>query len=125
MLIGIETCASMKILKPHLSLNVKDVEASIDFYARLFGFPVKSQRPGHASFDLSAPSLFLVLDEKLRTGVNADHFGVLLASAADLDDAAAYLHQVGIASTREPTKLWLRDPDGNAWEFFVLPGKTA
>jgi catechol 2,3-dioxygenase-like lactoylglutathione lyase family enzyme len=110
----------MKILKPHVSLNVKDVEASVDFYTRMFGSQVKNQRPGHASFDLSAPGLFLVLDEKPRTGINADHFGVLLASAADLDEAAAHLHQAGIPSTRETTKVWVRDPDGNSWEFFVL-----
>jgi catechol 2,3-dioxygenase-like lactoylglutathione lyase family enzyme len=115
----------MKILKPHVSLNVKDVEASVDFYARLFGSPVANRRPGHASFDLNAPSLFLVLDEKPRTGVNADHFGVLLASVADLDEAAAHLYQAGIASNRETTKVWLRDPDDNSWEFFVLPGKAA
>jgi catechol 2,3-dioxygenase-like lactoylglutathione lyase family enzyme len=110
----------MNILKPHVSLNVLDVEASVDFYARLFGVPTRNHRPGHASFDLSAPSLFLVLDEKPRTGVNADHFGVLLASTADLDEAALRLNQAVISAAREATKLWLRDRDGNAWEFFVL-----
>jgi catechol 2,3-dioxygenase-like lactoylglutathione lyase family enzyme len=122
MSLGIRTSAPMKILKPHVSLNVKDVEASVAFYARLFGSTVKNQRPGHASFDLSAPALFLVLDEKPRTGINADHFGILLASAEDLDEAAAQLHQAAITFTRETTKLWVRDPDGNSWEFFVLPG---
>jgi catechol 2,3-dioxygenase-like lactoylglutathione lyase family enzyme len=115
----------MKILKPHVSLNVNDVQASIAFYARLFGASVRNQRPGHASFDLSAPSLFLVLDEKPRTGANADHFGVLLASAEDLDEAAAHFDRAGIPSAREATKIWVRDPDGNSWEFFVLPAKVA
>jgi catechol 2,3-dioxygenase-like lactoylglutathione lyase family enzyme len=110
----------VNILKPHVSLNVADVEASVAFYSRLFGTPVKNRRPGHASFDLAAPSLFLVLDEKPRSGVNADHFGVLLASAADLDAAALRLGEAGIPATREGSKIWLRDPDGNAWEFFVL-----
>jgi catechol 2,3-dioxygenase-like lactoylglutathione lyase family enzyme len=112
----------MNILKPHVSLNVADVEVSVAFYSRLFQVQVRSQRRGHASFDLSAPSLFLVLDEKPRTGNNADHFGVLLASEGDLDEAAARLQQAGISASREKTKIWLRDPDGNAWEFFVLPG---
>jgi catechol 2,3-dioxygenase-like lactoylglutathione lyase family enzyme len=115
----------MNVLKPHVSLNVRDVAASVDFYARLFGSPPKAQRAGHASFDLSVPSLFLVLDEKPRTGLNADHFGVLLAAAADLDEAAAQLRHAGIASMRETSKIWVRDPDGNAWEFFVLPVKAA
>ena len=28
---------SVRALKPHISLNVKNVEASVDFYKRLFG----------------------------------------------------------------------------------------
>jgi catechol 2,3-dioxygenase-like lactoylglutathione lyase family enzyme len=111
----------MNILKPHVSLNVADVEKSVAFYARLFGVGVRNRRTGHASFDLSAPSLFLVLDEKPRTGVNADHFGVLLASAEDLDEAAGHLERLGVSHSREGSKVWLRDPDGNAWEFFTLP----
>jgi catechol 2,3-dioxygenase-like lactoylglutathione lyase family enzyme len=115
----------MTVLKPHVSLNVADVEASVAFYARLFSAEVRARRPGHASFDLGTPSLFLVLDEKPRTGVNADHFGVLLASAEDLDEAARHLERSGIACSREGSKIWLRDPDGNAWEFFTLPGLTS
>ena len=115
----------MNILKPHVSLNVASVEASVAFYANLFGTQGKNHRPGHASFDLSAPSLFLVLDEKPRTGVNADHFGVLLAWESDLDEAAVRLQRAGITSTRERFKIWSRDPDGNDWEFFVVPSKPA
>jgi catechol 2,3-dioxygenase-like lactoylglutathione lyase family enzyme len=115
----------MNVLKPHISLNVADVEKSVAFYARLFDAKVRARRSGHASFDLSMPSLFLVLDEKPRTGMNADHFGVLLASAEDLDETACHLERVGIAGVREGSKIWLRDPDGNAWEFFALPGVTS
>jgi catechol 2,3-dioxygenase-like lactoylglutathione lyase family enzyme len=111
----------MNILKPHVSLSVADVNASVAFYRRLFGTEPKNQRPGHASFDLVQPSLFLVLDEKVRTGMNADHFGVLLATRQDLDEAAILLERSGIPGTRQETKIWVRDPDDNAWEFFFLP----
>jgi catechol 2,3-dioxygenase-like lactoylglutathione lyase family enzyme len=111
----------MNVLKPHISLNVADVDASVAFYARAFGAEVRKRRPGHASFDLAEPSLFLVLDEKPRTGVNADHFGVLLGSADDLEEAAVRLERAGIACRREGTSVWLRDPDDNAWQFFILP----
>jgi catechol 2,3-dioxygenase-like lactoylglutathione lyase family enzyme len=111
----------MKVLKPHISLNVADVDASVAFYARVFGVETRKRRPGHASFDVNEPSLFLVVDEKPRTGVNADHFGVLLASVDDLDEAALRLERAGIACRRDGLSIWLRDPDGNAWQFFVLP----
>jgi catechol 2,3-dioxygenase-like lactoylglutathione lyase family enzyme len=111
----------MKILKPHVSLNVGSVEASVTFYSALFGVPPKNLRPGHASFDVSSPSLFLVIDERQRTGVNADHFGVVLATEDDLEEAMTYLARLGIGVRREKLKIWFADPDGNAWEFFVLP----
>ncbi len=50
---------------------------------------------------------------------------MLLASESDLDEAAVWLQRAGMASTREGLKIWLRDPDGNDGEFFILPSKPA
>ena len=70
---------SVKALKPHISLNVKNVEASVDFYKKLFGIePMKfikgdttthsivkdqlgevSEKPrfGYAKFDVQNPPI--------------------------------------------------------------------
>jgi len=78
----------MKILKPHLSLNVTNIDASVAFYERAFGVKATKRRPGYAKFDLEAPLRNLTMQEGERTGVNADHFGIQVESSEDV--AAAW-----------------------------------
>src|SRR2546421_12919199 len=51
------------ILKAHLSLNVKSVAASSDFYQKLFGIEPSKVRTGYAKFDVHNPPLNLTLNE--------------------------------------------------------------
>jgi catechol 2,3-dioxygenase-like lactoylglutathione lyase family enzyme len=120
---------AMNILKPHVSLNVKSLDASVRFYERLFGVAPTKQRPGYAKFDLSEPALNLTMQEAPRTGVNASHFGVQVASEADVRDARERFMRAGLTTETEDdvtccyavqTKVWVEDPDGNAWEVFVV-----
>ena len=74
----------MNIVKPHVSLNVPNIDASVAFYEKVFGVTATKRRPGYAKFDLQAPSLNLTMQEAPRTGVNASHFGVQVASTEDV-----------------------------------------
>ena len=74
----------MNILKPHVSLNVTNLEASVAFYEKLFDVPASKRRPGYAKFDLAAPSLNLSMVEAPRSGVNASHFGIQVATTEDV-----------------------------------------
>lgn len=123
----------MNILKPHVSLNVSDIEASVAFYEKVFGVAVTKRRPGYAKFDLKAPSLNLSMVEAPRTGLNASHFGVQVASSEDVAAAWTRFKQAGFKTrTEENTsccyalqdKVWVEDPDGNEWEVFVVKGDT-
>ena len=80
-----EAAALSAVRKPHVSLNVRDVDASVEFYRALFGVaPAKHYRDattvhsllqddagadsrrtrsGYAKFDLDAPALNFVLNE--------------------------------------------------------------
>src|SRR5262245_51154640 len=60
----------MNVVKPHVSLNVSNVEASVAFYEKIFGVPASKRRPRYAKFDLTTPSLNLTMQEAPRTGVN-------------------------------------------------------
>jgi catechol 2,3-dioxygenase-like lactoylglutathione lyase family enzyme len=119
----------MKILKPHVSLNVSNIDASVSFYERAFGVKATKRRPGYAKFDLEAPALNLTMKEGPRTGVNADHFGIQVESTRDVVEAQIRFEEAGLLTRPEENtqccyalqdKVWLEDPDGNAWEIFVV-----
>lgn len=117
------------ILKPHLSLNVSGLEASVAFYRTFFDAAPVKQRPGYAKFDLAAPSLNLALVEKAPTGQNVNHFGVQVATSGDVAAARARLEAAGLLDLVETgtsccyakqDKVWAADPDGNRWEVFTV-----
>jgi catechol 2,3-dioxygenase-like lactoylglutathione lyase family enzyme len=123
----------VNILKPHVSLNVSSVDASVAFYEKVFGVSAFKRRPGYAKFDLQTPSLNLSMVEAPRTGVNASHFGIQVASSEDVAAAWTRFKQAGLPTrTEENTsccyalqdKVWVQDPDGNEWEVFVVKGDT-
>ena len=124
----------MNILKPHVSLNVSNIDASVAFYEKAFNVAVTKRRPGYAKFDLAEPSLNLSMVEAPRTGVNASHFGIQVASSEDVAQAWTRFKELGLKTVTEDDteccyalqdKVWIEDPDGNSWEVFVVKGDTA
>lgn len=123
----------MNILKPHVSLNVSNIDDSVAFYEKVFGVAAFKRRPGYAKFDLKEPSLNLSMVEAPRTGTNASHFGIQVASSEDVAAAWTRFKQAGLPTrTEENTsccyalqdKVWVEDPDGNEWEVFVVKADT-
>jgi catechol 2,3-dioxygenase-like lactoylglutathione lyase family enzyme len=119
----------MNVIKPHVSLNVSNIEAAVSFYERAFGVPATKRRPGYAKFDLQSPSLNLTMQEAPRTGVNASHFGIQVASSEDVASTWTRFKEAKLDTrTEEDTtccyalqdKVWITDPDGNEWEVFVV-----
>src|SRR3954466_9917286 len=124
----------MNVLKPHVSLNVTDIDRSVAFYEKAFSVKAAKRRPGYAKFDLVAPSLNLTMQEAPRTGVNASHFGIQVASSEDVAAAWTRFKEAGFATKTEDNteccyplqdKVWVEDPDGDAWEVFVVKGEAA
>jgi catechol 2,3-dioxygenase-like lactoylglutathione lyase family enzyme len=123
----------MNVIKPHVSLNISNIDASVKFYETVFGVTATKRRPGYAKFDLVSPSLNLTMQEAPRTGVNASHFGVQVASSEDVAAAWTRFKEAGLKTlTEENTeccyalqdKVWVEDPDGNSWEVFVVKGEA-
>lgn len=120
----------MSVVKTHLSLNVKDVEKSARWYEVFFGVSAHKRRPGYANFDLEQPALKLALQEKdAGTGGPLNHLGILVPSTAEVLAAKLRLEEAGLVTFSEENvtccyakqdKIWVRDPDGNAWEVYAL-----
>lgn len=120
----------MAVVKTHLSLNVSDVERSAHWYEVFFGSPVHKRRPGYANFDLEAPPLKLALQQHdAGKGGALNHLGILVSSTDDVLAAKQRLEDAGLITFSEENvtccyakqdKIWVRDPDGNAWEVYAL-----
>jgi catechol 2,3-dioxygenase-like lactoylglutathione lyase family enzyme len=131
--------------KAHVALNVKDLGRSMDFYRKLFGAePVKVRR-AYAKFDLHQPPLNFTLNESdahesAASGPGTlSHLGIQVASTEEVLAMRERWRRAGLDTRDEmkteccyavQDKSWVRDPDGNEWEVFVvlednLPEKTA
>lgn len=117
-------------LKAHLSLNVRNVEQSVEFYRKMLGIEPAKVRAGYAKFDVQNPPLNLALNEAAPNGRGAlSHLGIQVASTADVLATRRKWNDAGLLTRDEmqtnccyavQDKTWVRDPDGNEWEVFVV-----
>src|SRR5688572_33324263 len=76
----------VQALKVHVSVNVRNVEKSIDFYKRMLGIEPSKVRTGYAKFDVQSPALNLALNEQpdLAHRGALSHLGIQVASTEDV-----------------------------------------
>jgi catechol 2,3-dioxygenase-like lactoylglutathione lyase family enzyme len=120
----------VKTLKAHLALNVGSVKSSIEFYKKMLGIEPSKVRTGYAKFDIQNPPLNLTLNEVQFDGRGAlSHLGIQVASTADVLATREKWMEAGLITRDEmqtnccyatQDKTWVRDPDGNEWEVFVV-----
>ena len=112
-------------MRPHLSLDVRNVPASVEFYQKVFGVAPQKQTTDYAKFDLTAPALNLALVSSAGKVSAVNHLGIEVESVDDIAGWKQRLQEQGILETVEvgaeccfarQDKLWFTDPDGNAWE---------
>ncbi|MGH9943852.1 MAG: ArsI/CadI family heavy metal resistance metalloenzyme [Pyrinomonadaceae bacterium] len=125
-----ETIPAVKALKAHLALNVRSVEQSTEFYRKLFGIEPAKVRRRYAKFDVANPPLNLTLNEVSFGEQGAlSHLGIQVSSTADVLAMREKWAASGLYTRDEmqtnccyaiQDKTWVRDPDGNEWEAFVV-----
>ena len=131
---------AVRALKAHLAINVRSVEDSIEFYRRMLGIEPSKVRQGYAKFDVANPPLNFTLNEATFGERGAlSHMGIQVASTEDVLSMRDRWIREGLIPGEEmktdccyalQDKAWVRDPDGNEWEVFVvlednLPEKSA
>ena len=121
---------TVQALKAHLALNVRDIQASLEFYRKMLNIEPSKVRTGYAKFDVQNPPLNLTLNQATFSDKGAlSHLGIQVGST---NDVLAMREQWGASGliTRDEMqtnccyatqdKTWVRDPDGNEWEVFVV-----
>lgn len=124
------TTNTVQTLKAHLALNVHDVNRSIEFYKKLLALEPSKVRTGYAKFDVQNPPLNLTLNEHSFGERGAlSHLGIQVASTEDVLAMRERWAEAGLLTRDEmqtsccyalQDKTWVRDPDGNEWEVFVV-----
>jgi catechol 2,3-dioxygenase-like lactoylglutathione lyase family enzyme len=122
--------AKVTVLKAHVAVNVRSVEASLEFYRKVFGIEPCKVRRGYAKFDVSDPPLNFTLNEVPFGDAGAlSHLGIQVASTEDVLAIRRNWIEAGLITRDEmrtdccyalQDKTWVRDPDGNEWEAFVV-----
>lgn len=115
-------------MRPHLSMNVSDVGKSVEFYRKVFGVDPQKQTVNYAKFDLPILNFTLQSGEHRKVS-RVNHLGIEVGSPAEVKDWESKLVKSGVLATPEENtnccyakqdKVWFQDPDGNAWEVFVV-----
>ena len=116
-------------MKTHISLNVHDVKASVEFYQKVFGVGPQKQAGDYAKFDLTNPPLNFSLISAPADLSRVNHLGIEFESANELASWEQRLQEHGLVDRIEmdadccfarQNKVWFSDPDGNYWEVFTV-----
>jgi catechol 2,3-dioxygenase-like lactoylglutathione lyase family enzyme len=135
------TAPAVQALKVHVSINVRNIARSLEFYRNMLGIEPAKVRTGYAKFDVQNPPVNLALNEVPDlTGPGAlSHLGIQVGSTDDVLATRLRWAEAGLVTRDEmqtdccyakQDKTWVHDPDGNEWEVFVvlednLPEKAA
>jgi catechol 2,3-dioxygenase-like lactoylglutathione lyase family enzyme len=111
-----------------LALNVGDLEASIEFYTKLFKTPPNKVRENYANFAIDEPPLKLVLIAGEGTPGTMNHVGVEVASFEEVAEATTRMQTEGAVCDVETgttccfavqDKVWVNGPE-IPWEIYTV-----
>lgn len=113
-----------------LALNVADLDASIEFYTKLFGTEPAKVREGYANFAIANPPLKLVLFTGMGEPGSLNHIGVEVDDVEAVGAMIARATELGIEQEIQEDvsccfavqdKTWVKGPE-NDWEFYYVKG---
>jgi len=114
----------------HLALNTNQLDRSIEFYEALFNIKPIKVKSGYAKFDVENPPLNLTLNEANNvSGNQISHLGIEIKARKGVKNQFERFKVLGLETRIEEDttccfakqdKVWVTDPDGNAWETFVV-----
>ncbi len=117
-------------MKTHISLNISNIERSVEFYTKMLGVKPVKIKSDYAKFDVVDPPLNLTMNQtKVEKGGSLSHLGVQVESTEAVQIVSKRWQENGLLTLDEmgteccyalQDKVWASDPDGNSWEVFTV-----
>jgi catechol 2,3-dioxygenase-like lactoylglutathione lyase family enzyme len=113
----------------HISLNVTNLDRSVDFYRRFLGEPAKL-KADYAKFVASDPVIHLAMQPTLSATAPLgalSHLGIRVETDAEVRRWRDRVQERNVPFEDEinttccyarQDKFWVTDPDGNRWEIY-------
>lgn len=110
----------------HIHLGVQQLDASIQFYNRLFGMEPTKSKPDYAQWKLENPSVNFAISTRAATQ-GVDHLGIQVDEEQELAELRGRFSQAAMTTYDEgetvccyarSDKTWLQDPSGMPWEAY-------
>lgn len=115
----------------HVHVGVDDLDASIAFYAGLFGQAPSVVKPDYAKWMLDDPRVNFAISHNQTAAKGIEHLGLQVEDEAELAEVYGRLETAGRPVLEEGAttccyakseKSWIADPDGVVWEAFLTHG---
>ncbi len=123
----------------HVHVCVPELNAAVEYYARLFDAEPTTLKPDYAKWSLAEPSVNFAISSSSRredgaTEGGVQHLGIEVDGETALAEVTARLQDAGAPSAAESDatccyarseKTWSHDPAGVVWETFYTHGESA
>jgi catechol 2,3-dioxygenase-like lactoylglutathione lyase family enzyme len=116
------------IKRMHVAVNCTDLEKSLAFYRVFFNAEPTKVKENYAKFELDDPLLHFSLNVRTYESKGVlNHLGFQVEDTEEVLAMGERLRSSGLLLTDEMNttccyavqdKVWVYDPDGNAWEIF-------
>lgn len=116
--------------KMHVSLYVKNITETVEFYTSFFGTEVTKVEPKYAKFILDDPALIIsFIENEKKIKANFGHLGFQVDRIEELKSRLDKAKEKNLVELEEmgtsccyalQDKFWVKDPDGYAWEVYYF-----
>jgi catechol 2,3-dioxygenase-like lactoylglutathione lyase family enzyme len=118
--------------RTHISLNVKSIDQTVEFYNKFFNQPSAKKKEGYAKYELDAPALTIsFIESPEKVSANVGHFGIQVKTKEELNEKLNLARGNKLVKLEEEgteccfaiqDKFWVNDPDGYEWEVYHFLG---
>ncbi len=116
-------------MRMQLALNVKNLDAAITYYSKMFDTEPHKIRKGYANFAIDNPALKLVLFENPSASEHLNHLGVELSTQDQVSQSQKRFDDAGILGSVQTDsicchagqdKVWTASDTDLSWEWYII-----